>query len=1594
MSRIDETQFAKHYEQLRRVASKLDEVRPIKDFGRNTATGQYQRGTIAPITDFGRNENTGQYQKAQFEGPNLPNQPQPENGLLTVLTEIKQILKEGFAKTTEAIKPINQVSIKTPEAPGNTKALVGGALAGGAVAGGGYAAAEYGSFTIPTALLTEFGNKLSVATSQLSTTTTSFVQTAFAANPLHTSFGLIANGALGLSLALKASEGGTNGFKQFVKDWDLLSARALFSLGGLVTGIATANPLLAASSGATLGTHLFGSYLARGKEEKEKREKVQKDAKALGALPVFITNWDGFQKDKSQEAPKAPITGFLKGEGLDNIGARIGVIAAAGIAASVANPLYALAAIPFLKNKKEEDKGAKVEVTNSALAEDPYKKKEAATFLPSIRGIAASPDIRPIWTPVVNDIKRVFTTKLSDLNPWAKGEKESLNVKVANWKESGLEELKSIRAILGGKTEEKKASGIKDYFANLTLPKALLAPIILSYKGIKAVETYRATLTPEGKKAEQEKVEAKNKEFSTTIPGLLTSISGVLQQIAAHAPAIPVPAPTPVQIPVPVVAPAPAPAIPVPATTQIPVPATTQIPVPATTQIPVPATTQIPVPATTQIPAPATTQIPVPATTQIPVPAPATTQIPVPVVAPGALRLFQSTADAAPVQIPVPTAPELGAIAATTAPGAVPIAATTAPAPAPVPIAAHAPAPTPAPVPIAAHAPAPTIPIVKRNTNISQGKEFLSILLELLSKNIISIDKLREYAEKGIALDDILINAIGEGFATVSDEGTISKNPSSSLTGEPATSSEQTAAIMDFVRTNKERQESLPQPVDSLAVLTQAIQDIHSLLSSWSGGSFVWAKIAGGGEPGRPGEHPTPPDWVTSLLGSQPPSTPETPALTPIVPGPKKGVGERKGFHTKPVIKQQAESQEPGLEQVKQALPDEHALSGESALAQVHQALPKTPTKEEGIEDTSFEVGIPQPLTAEQHPTPQTPLLQPKSGAFKPTAEHLERFAQAEKERKAANAEERSDFYSQTPEEQQHQKDLKKARKRKPPINPKTSALEQVKQSLPETLPGQPVPAEENPLDVLSQPPSGKPESGQPPKQQPSGQPPEKPEGSGRKGSVELPLLGGLAAFGVALAALIPNLGSIGSLLTPVSTGLAALGTALGITTPAIAALDAAAVALTAIVGPEILPVIIGLGVALAGLLAAVIALIAIFAGLVIGLKFGIDLVEATLKGLNEAAKDLSQGFLSALNAFGSGNFFGGIGQGATALVKSFQDVSGAVLSSVPILGGLLQNALGLFTGGLMTAIDGMTGFAQAMIPFVQAVSPATTQKFSLWMDGLKATIGTAFTGFISLMGDSIRDIGGILLPVMQELKPVFDELGQIVRSILLPAFKIFAAVLGSIIGPVRGALDGLKSVIGEVIKGLIIFAAGLAKLFGANDFFNRLRTSLAQPERAGATAAAQAGSVTTNNSIANSLAAAAYAASTSSGAETPETESDLLRGIIDGLDELSADQDVLIAQLLGMVDNLINNVDLAIDGAVKDITKWLTNDLFPILDAVWKQVLAWLEQKFGNPLAPGTPIGNMWRDAQTVFEHPGQVLDILVGDARRNFNNAVGLGG
>lgn len=164
------------------------------------------------------------------------------------------------------------------------------------------------------------------------------------------------------------------------------------------------------------------------------------------------------------------------------------------------------------------------------------------------------------------------------------------------------------------------------------------------------------------------------------------------------------------------------------------------------------------------------------------------------------------------------------------------------------------------------------------------------------------------------------------------------------------------------------------------------------------------------------------------------------------------------------------------------------------------------------------------------------------------------------------------------------------------------------------------------------------------------------------------------------------------------------------------------------------------------------------------------------------------------------------VGSGMSALGNAAHETADAMLSIAggPVLGAFSE------LGGKMTQ-------------FVGALNPAAVEIFSWAMKDLSAVIGKALMPVFSVLTGAVKQASNLLLPVAQELAPIFGQIAQTMMSVFQPMMQLLVNQVRLVL-PVFQLLADVMSLVAPVMQAYYtILAAGMktladlfASMFGA----------------------------------------------------------------------------------------------------------------------------------------------------------------------------------
>ena len=289
------------------------------------------------------------------------------------------------------------------------------------------------------------------------------------------------------------------------------------------------------------------------------------------------------------------------------------------------------------------------------------------------------------------------------------------------------------------------------------------------------------------------------------------------------------------------------------------------------------------------------------------------------------------------------------------------------------------------------------------------------------------------------------------------------------------------------------------------------------------------------------------------------------------------------------------------------------------------------------------------------------------------------------------------------------------------------------------------------------------------------------------------------------------------------------------------------------------------------------------------------------------------------------------------------------------LAGALMESFQGLATKA--NELQGaLTALPNAIMGFVQAFSPATVQAFNLALGDFMATLGVALEPVLSAFTELTRAVADYLLPVMQELRPIVQQLAQeflarlipvvqMVAGILrdmMPLFQIFADIMkattpvlnaltvifGALIRSVvqfiaslfgenyQDAMQGFQDALKRLANQLLVLVGQIATIFGATGFLNNLISGL-EGGKKGSSAGMKAATNPAFKSFVDYGRDVALAASVAGGQKSTFTQEEFFTEAIAKLRELAANPTKFREEILNAIKALPGLIAKALRGGV-----------------------------------------------------------------------------
>ncbi|AWM40306.1 hypothetical protein GobsT_12250 [Gemmata obscuriglobus] len=195
------------------------------------------------------------------------------------------------------------------------------------------------------------------------------------------------------------------------------------------------------------------------------------------------------------------------------------------------------------------------------------------------------------------------------------------------------------------------------------------------------------------------------------------------------------------------------------------------------------------------------------------------------------------------------------------------------------------------------------------------------------------------------------------------------------------------------------------------------------------------------------------------------------------------------------------------------------------------------------------------------------------------------------------------------------------------------------------------------------------------------------------------------------------------------------------------------------------------------------------------------------------------------LPSAGGGGAGGGKGKGTNPLemIGGFVGKFGKVLG---VAGAVVSGVVAALTAIPMAIV----GVVQASASYVGALNPSAVEQYDRAQNDLRATIGYGLQPIIAYATKSLKDWAGILLPSIQQLRPVVERISAAVSGYLIGPVRLVGKLIDGFAKGLEGVLPVIESLVstaaafGEVQQAItdVLAASGLGQLLGVKNDLNR----------------------------------------------------------------------------------------------------------------------------------------------------------------------------
>lgn len=142
-----------------------------------------------------------------------------------------------------------------------------------------------------------------------------------------------------------------------------------------------------------------------------------------------------------------------------------------------------------------------------------------------------------------------------------------------------------------------------------------------------------------------------------------------------------------------------------------------------------------------------------------------------------------------------------------------------------------------------------------------------------------------------------------------------------------------------------------------------------------------------------------------------------------------------------------------------------------------------------------------------------------------------------------------------------------------------------------------------------------------------------------------------------------------------------------------------------------------------------------------------------------------------------------------------------------------LANTLVPFAGALNQARQALLNVVGTVTQFVDAIAPSVVFELNQAFRDLSATIGSAFISVVQVAASVVRELGGVLLPVLQQFTPIIATAANAVGNLFISVVRLLVAPLQLLV-PLLDIFVAATAEVDKVLTDLVTIATAVVRMF------------------------------------------------------------------------------------------------------------------------------------------------------------------------------------